>query len=171
MNFLDESFWEEWNDRSSENYKYLQEFVHILAVCHTVVPKVSRDGTMSYNASSPDELALTNAARYFGIEFVERDSTNNIILIDKSRDEKISYELLNVIEFTSSRKRMSVIVRSPDDRILCITKGADSVIFPRLQSGQDELIGRTGQHLEQYAKQGLRTLLLAKREIDSQFYQ
>jgi magnesium-transporting ATPase (P-type) len=47
------------------------------------------------------------------------------------------YELLNVIEFTSTRKRMSVIVRSPDNKIICMTKGADSIIIPRLQAGQE----------------------------------
>ena len=35
---------------------------------------------------------------------------------------------------------MSVIVRTPDDRIMCMTKGADSIILPRLKEGQDELI-------------------------------
>lgn len=44
----------------------------------------------------------------------------------------VKYELLNVIEFTSTRKRMSVIVRSPDGKIIVMTKGADSIIIPRL---------------------------------------
>ena len=51
--------------------------------------------------------------------------------------EEEKYELLNVIEFTSTRKRMSVIVRSPDNKIICMTKGADSIIIPRLLPGQD----------------------------------
>jgi magnesium-transporting ATPase (P-type) len=46
------------------------------------------------------------------------------------KEEK--YELLNVIEFTSLRKRMTVIVRDPNGKILCMTKGADSIIIPRL---------------------------------------
>ena len=47
----------------------------------------------------------------------------------------MKFELLNVIEFTSLRKRMSVIVRTPDDKIICMTKGADSIILPRLYDG------------------------------------
>ena len=39
-----------------------------------------------------------------------------------------SIEILNIIEFTSSRKRMSVIIREPDGRIKVLTKGADSVL-------------------------------------------
>jgi phospholipid-transporting ATPase len=42
------------------------------------------------------------------------------------------YELLNVIEFTSTRKRMTVVVRTPDNKIVCMIKGADSIIIPRL---------------------------------------
>jgi phospholipid-translocating ATPase len=39
-----------------------------------------------------------------------------------------------VIEFTSTRKRMTVIVRSlQDDTIRVMCKGADSIIIPRLK--------------------------------------
>ena len=49
-----------------------------LGVCHTVVAEAKQDGTTSYNASSPDELALVNAAKYFGYFFKGRDDDNNI---------------------------------------------------------------------------------------------
>ncbi len=75
--------------------------------------------------------------------------------------EEDKYELLNVIEFTSTRKRMSVIVRSPDNKIICMTKGADSIIIPRLLPGQDALIEHTVSFLEECANEGLRTLLIA----------
>jgi len=35
------------------------------------------------------------------------------------------YRLLNVLEFNSARKRMSVIVRDEDGRLLLLSKGAD----------------------------------------------
>lgn len=35
------------------------------------------------------------------------------------------YRLLNLLEFNSSRKRMSVIVRNEDGEILLLCKGAD----------------------------------------------
>ena len=75
--------------------------------------------------------------------------------------EEDKYELLNVIEFTSTRKRMSVIVRSPDNKIICMTKGADSIIIPRLLPGQDALIDHTVNFLEECANEVLRTLLIA----------
>ena len=98
---------------------------------------------MVYNASSPDELALTNAAKYFGIVFEDRDADNNVVILDKHLKTRIKYELLNTIEFTSSRKRMSVIIRTPEGKIICMTKGADSVIASRLKRGQERLLRAT----------------------------
>lgn len=40
---------------------------------------------------------------------------------------KERYEVLNVLEFTSARKRMSVIVRTPQGQIKLYCKGADTV--------------------------------------------
>ena len=100
-------------------------------MCHTIIVE-NKDGEIQYNASSPDELALTNAARFFGVEFSERNSNNMIIIHDKIKKTHYQFELLNVIEFTSTRKRMSVIVKNWENKIICMTKGADSIIVPRL---------------------------------------
>jgi magnesium-transporting ATPase (P-type) len=51
--------------------------MELLAVCHTVIVE-EKDGQIIYNASSPDELALVNAARYFGFTFKGRDEDSNI---------------------------------------------------------------------------------------------
>lgn len=143
--------------------------VKILALCHTAVVEKKHD-YITYNASSPDELALANAARHFGISFVDRDDDSNIVIHNGFTNQDVKYELLNVIEFTSARKRMSVIVRTPDDRIVIMTKGADSVILPRLAKGQDHLIQKTEQFLSSYANEGLRTLLIAEKEVPPSFY-
>ena len=77
-----------------------------LALCHSIVvdPRTS-----NYNSSSPDELALVNGAKALGFEFINID-TQKVILI-KTPKGFLKYKLLNVLEFTSARKRMSVIVR------------------------------------------------------------
>jgi magnesium-transporting ATPase (P-type) len=139
-------------------------------VCHTIIVE-NKDNDIQYNASSPDELALANAARYFGVIFQKRDSNNMIKIKNTLTGEEDKYELLNVIEFTSTRKRMSVIVRSPDNKILCMTKGADSIIIPRLLPGQEQLIEHTVSFLEECANEGLRTLLIAQKEVDPDFYE
>ena len=80
------------------------------------------------------------------------------------------YKLLNLIEFDSTRKRMTVVVRTPENAILVICKGADSIIEKRLKPGQN-LLEITQDFLDAYAKQGLRTLLIASKQISEQEYQ
>lgn len=79
------------------------------------------------------------------------------------------YKLLNLIEFDSDRKRMTVVVRTPENRVLVICKGADSIIEKRLKAG-DQYITRTQEFLDNYAKSGLRTLLIAQKEISEEEY-
>lgn len=85
-------------------------------------------------------------------------------------DGERKYKLLNLIEFDSTRKRMTVVVKTPEGKILVICKGADSIIEKRLRAGQDHL-KRTQNFLDAYAKEGLRTLLIASKEISDDQYQ
>lgn len=65
------------------------------------------------------------------------------------------------------RKRMTVIVRTPEGKIKVMCKGADSIIEERLSQSENnsELIQHTNKYLDKYAGEGLRTLLLAEKEI------
>ena len=77
------------------------------------------------------------------------------------------FQLLTVIEFSSDRKRMTVIVRTPDNKIKVMCKGADSIIQDRLAVNDRNatLMQEIDQHLNKYASNGLRTLLLAEKVI------
>jgi magnesium-transporting ATPase (P-type) len=76
------------------------------------------------------------------------------------------YKLLVLLEFTSARKRMTIIVKDEIGRIKVLTKGADSIIIERLKAGkEDPLLEVTNKFLEEYASEGLRTLLLAEKEL------
>lgn len=110
VNFDDEHFYKHWRDRNSENYEYLERVMLLLALCHTIIIE-NKNGKVNYNASSPDELALVNAARFFGVRYVDRDEENNLF-VDYKR-ERQQWKLLNLIEFNSTRKRMTVVVRDP----------------------------------------------------------
>lgn len=173
VNFECPLFEKDWTQAMSTKGKadnpYLEKMVKILAICHTAIVE-KKNNIMTYNASSPDELALTNAARYFGLSFVDRDEDGNIIINDKFSDKDKKYELLNVIEFTSARKRMSVILRTPSGKIMIMSKGADSIMIERLAKGQEKMIEKTEKFLQHYAEEGLRTLLLAQKEVDIEFY-
>ncbi|KAF2744978.1 phospholipid-translocating P-type ATPase [Sporormia fimetaria CBS 119925] len=112
-------------------------FLLSLALCHTCLPEVQEDGTTRFMASSPDELALVQAAQDMGFLVINRDvsSISLKILPSGSEGEPVTetYEILDVIEFSSKRKRMSIIVRFPDGRICLLCKGADSIVMQRLR--------------------------------------
>lgn len=156
-----------------------------------------RRGAIEYKAQSPDEAALVQAAADVG--FVFRGREREVLLLQtpfsnppstpppagSSDPEKGSlepdrqpevlerYELLNILEFTSARKRMSVVVRkldSEDQRLFLMTKGADNVIFERLKKGSgEELKQQTEKALDEFASEGLRTLTLAYKVVSGAF--
>lgn len=82
------------------------------------------------------------------------------------------YKLMNVLDFNSTRKRMSVIVEDlQSNEIILLTKGADSVIEKLLAPNQDETkFKKCMGHLQEFAVDGLRTLILAKKVIDPKYY-
>ena len=65
-----------------------------------------------------------------GYEFIDRDGDDNCIIkvSHQGNDKMLKYKLLDVCEFTSSRKRMSCIFEDPNGSIVLMCKGADSVI-------------------------------------------
>lgn len=109
------------------------ECLTLLAVCHTIITE-EKNGEVLYNASSPDELALVNFAKFVGAEFTGIDDNNNMEVNLKGK--KLKFQLLHVLEFNSTRKRMSVIVKSQDGKIILYTKGADTVLFERMSTNE-----------------------------------
>lgn len=146
----------------------MHHFLTLLATCHTVIPEQNSEkpGIIKYQAASPDEGALVQGACDLGYKFVTRRPKSVSVLVDGREQE---YQLLNICEFNSTRKRMSTIFRCPDGKIRLYCKGADTVILERLRQGTPN-IERTLQHLEEYATDGLRTLCLAYREISDSEY-
>nr|XP_019918067.2 probable phospholipid-transporting ATPase IA isoform X5 [Crassostrea gigas] len=146
----------------------IREFLTLMAVCHTVVPenKNGDPNAMEYQASSPDEGALVKGAKELGFFFKTR--TPNTVTVEVNGNDE-EYEILNVLEFTSTRKRMSVVVRTPSGEIKLLCKGADTVIYERLDDKQ-MYKDITIQHLEEFATLGLRTLCIASADVTEEFY-
>ncbi|CAJ0750755.1 3796_t:CDS:10 [Entrophospora sp. SA101] len=131
----------------------------------------SLEKNLIYKAESPDEAALVSAAKNLGFVFLGRSTDS--ITIDIFGKE-YTYQILNILQFNSTRKRMSVIVKSPEElgsEILLFCKGADNVIFELLAPGQDDLIEKTSNDIDVFSNYGLRTLTLAYRKIDESHYQ
>ncbi|MCJ1425403.1 hypothetical protein MMC29_003302 [Sticta canariensis] len=148
-----------------------EDFMLALALCHTVITEKTPGDppSIEFKAQSPDEAALVATARDCGFTVIGR--TNEGIIINVLGEDR-EYMVLNTLEFNSSRKRMSAIVRVPDGRIFLYCKGADSVIYSRLKRGeQAQLRKSTAEHLEMFAREGLRTLCIARKELSEAEYQ
>ncbi|XP_065094409.1 phospholipid-transporting ATPase ID isoform X4 [Ochlerotatus camptorhynchus] len=145
--------------------EHAHNFFRLLALCHTVMPE-EKNGRLEYQAQSPDEAALVSAARNFGFVFRSR-APNSITIEVMGRMEE--YQLLSILDFNNVRKRMSVILQR-NDTIILYCKGADSVIYDRLGRNQQDLKARTQEHLNKFAGEGLRTLVLAERRLTKEFF-
>uniref|UniRef100_A0A453YQE3 Phospholipid-transporting ATPase n=1 Tax=Anopheles gambiae TaxID=7165 RepID=A0A453YQE3_ANOGA len=146
--------------------EHAHNFFRLLALCHTVMAE-EKNGKLDYQAQSPDEAALVSAARNFGFVFKSR-APNSITIEVMGRTEE--YELLSILDFNNVRKRMSVVLRR-NNSIILYCKGADSVIYDRLGPNQHDLKARTQEHLNKFAGEGLRTLVLAERRLTKEFYE
>uniref|UniRef100_A0A3Q1G781 ATPase phospholipid transporting 8B3 n=1 Tax=Acanthochromis polyacanthus TaxID=80966 RepID=A0A3Q1G781_9TELE len=131
-----------------------RQFLTALALCHTVMAEWKEQ------AASPDEETLVGAARELGWVFLSR--TRDFIVVSELGVTR-QYQLLAVLDFTSQRRRMSVL-REPEGGLKLYCKGADIVILDRLQK-DCPYQERTERALELFAEACLRTLCVAVRSV------
>uniref|UniRef100_A0A8C2C739 Phospholipid-transporting ATPase n=1 Tax=Cyprinus carpio TaxID=7962 RepID=A0A8C2C739_CYPCA len=136
------------------------EFFKLLSLCHTVMVEHKGD-ELVYQAASPDEGALVTAARNFGFVFLSR-TQDTITIMELDHEE--TYEMLALLDFNSDRKRMSIILRFPDGKIRLYCKGADTVIYQRLDANSQNK-ETTQEALDIFANETLRTLCLCYKDI------
>ena len=158
--------------RDEPNAFHIQMFFRTLAICHTVIPDGDSKHNINYKAESPDEEALILAAKQFGF-FAFRRTATHIYVEERQHDGSatdIEYEIMNILTFSSDRKRMSVIYRSPSGKIFLACKGADTVIMERLNREENSHVKVCNDHLENYGNSGLRTLCIAFKELSEHEY-
>ncbi|CAN4089112.1 unnamed protein product [Withania somnifera] len=156
------------------NADVLLLFFRILAICHAAIPEQNEEtGGYNYESESPDEVSFLVAAREFGFEFFKRTQAGVFVrerypsFQDPIEKE---YKILNLLDFTSKRKRMSVITRDDSGQILLLCKGADSIIYDRLAKNGRRFEEAMTKHLNEYGEAGLRTLVLAYKKLDEAEY-
>lgn len=175
ITFISKEFVRDLQGDNGENQqKCCEHFMLALGLCHSVLvePLKNDPSRLELKAQSPDEAALVGTARDMGFSFIGKTKQGLIVEIQGVQKE---FQILNILEFNSSRKRMSCIVKIPgvtsneDPKALLICKGADSVIYSRLKrtggANDETLLEKTALHLEQFATEGLRTLCIAQREL------
>ncbi|OMO65911.1 Cation-transporting P-type ATPase [Corchorus olitorius] len=157
------------------NLSDITMFFRVMALCHTGIPlEDDKTNKLRYEAESPEEVAFLIASQEFGFQFCRR--TQSVIVLKEfdpysNMEVEREYKLLNLLEFSSSRKRMSVIVCNEEGQILLLCKGADSIIFDRLADNGRTYEQATTSHLSNYAQDGFRTLAFAYRTIEAAEYE
>ncbi|KAF0682476.1 Aste57867_25428 [Aphanomyces stellatus] len=169
--------WRTLHDTRHPNHARALDFWLCLALCHSVAPEVDDDAdptdiaSIQYQASSPDEGAMVLAARNMGIVFYNRSATN-VSVFNRVTETDETYRILNVLEFHSARRRMSVVARTPDGALRLFVKGADTAILKRLSDDAKTTNGVQWiqEQLQEHSEKGLRTLCVAVRDLDEDMY-
>ncbi|KIY46035.1 phospholipid-translocating P-type ATPase [Fistulina hepatica ATCC 64428] len=143
----------------------VRDVVMSLALCHNVTPVTNDDGSVTYQASSPDEIAIVKWTQSIGLTLVFRDRTR--IELQTPSGGRLAFEVLELFPFTSESKRMGIVVRDETTgEVTFLQKGAD-VVMSKIVQRNDWLEEETGN----MAREGLRTLVMARKRLGSQMYQ
>ncbi|EME85641.1 uncharacterized protein MYCFIDRAFT_161290 [Pseudocercospora fijiensis CIRAD86] len=156
----------------------VRDLVLALALCHNVTPTTEEDenGTpkISYQASSPDEIAIVQWTEQVGLRLSHRDRKSISLQYTGSDRVVVKVEILNVFPFTSDSKRMGIICRflrsgaqngNEAGEIVFLQKGADTVMTSIVASN-DWLDEETGN----MAREGLRTLVVGRKSMSARQY-
>ncbi|KAJ6809324.1 phospholipid-transporting ATPase 2 [Iris pallida] len=150
----------------SNNVPDVIKFLTVMSICNTVIPIKRNNGKILYKAQSQDEDALVNAAARLHMTLLSK--SGNVLEINFN-GRIMQYEVLDILEFTSERKRMSVVVKDcHSGKFFLLSKGADEAMLPCAYTGQQ--IRTFTDAVDQYAQLGLRTLCLGWRELKDEEY-
>ncbi|XP_021935483.1 probable phospholipid-transporting ATPase IF isoform X4 [Zootermopsis nevadensis] len=153
----------------------MEHFLLALALCHSVQVGIGKGHTnnntnanpiasLDYQASSPDEKALVEASARCGVVFLGEEGDSMSVMM---KGRVCHYRKLNTLEFTSDRKRMSVVVQDEDGQIWLYCKGAESSVIPLTDAGP---VNDTLQHIADFAMRGLRTLIVCYKKLSVKEY-
>lgn len=157
----------------------VRDVVLALALCHNVTPTSDEeDGKVvtSYQASSPDEIAIVRWTEAVGLRLVHRDRKSMLLESTETGRPVVQVRILEVFPFTSDGKRMGIIVQFfersgilpdlSDGELWFYQKGADTVMGSIVASN-DWLDEETAN----MAREGLRTLVVGRKRMSPAEYQ
>ena len=153
----------------------IHHFLTALAICNTsFIVDENRALIQSlgyqpkYEGDNADDLVLCQSASEFGVRMISRSAQRIVVRYLNATDAShhdTHYEILCLLPFDSTRRRMSIVVRV-DDQIFLYIKGAETSLWPYLSGMNDDQIkSTTEQHSLDFAEQGYRSLLVAYRQI------
>ncbi|KAK5094925.1 putative aminophospholipid-translocase [Exophiala xenobiotica] len=154
----------------------VRDLIVALAICHNVTPsteEIDGEQIVSYQASSPDEIAIVEFTEAVGLRLQQR--TREEIILQSTQTDKtvLTARILDIFPFTSDSKRMGIIVKVsstiPDlplnDELVFFQKGADTVMST-IVAANDWLNEETAN----MAREGLRTLVVGRKKLSQAQY-
>lgn len=143
----------------------VKDVVFALGVCHNVTPVTNDDGSVTYQASSPDEVAIVNWTESVGLTLFSRERTK--MELKGPNGDILAFEVLEVFPFTSETKRMGIVIRDVSTgEVTFYEKGAD-VVMARIVQQNDWLEEECGN----MAREGLRTLVVGRKRLSQEAWQ
>ena len=157
------------NNFEKEELELMNEFWFALSIGNECIPTYNEtNGNLEYNGVSPDDIEFVCTAREQG--FCLLPSSNDIKKI-KYGDFELDFQILNLINFSSERKRMSIIVNTPANQIKIYTKGADTEILKRLSKNcNKKYINTAIKYSDYFCRKGYRTLFVAYKILGKNEY-
>ncbi|KAF3907827.1 hypothetical protein AA313_de0204786 [Arthrobotrys entomopaga] len=154
----------------------VRDVVVALALAHNVTPTTDDvTGETSYQAASPDEIAIVKWCESVGLKLVQRDRKSIQLANVESGSIAVRVKILEIFPFTSEGKRMGIVARflnpgdtieNPTGEIWFFQKGADTVMA-KIVASNDWLEEECGN----MAREGLRTLVVGRKRMTLQQYE
>lgn len=152
--------------------KKVCDLVLTLALCHNVTPTYEDDdsddvgaGNLTYQAASPDEIAIVKFTEAVGLRVYRRDR-RTIELHHRALNQTLLFDILYNFPFNSDTKRMGLVVRDNSrDELWFVQKGADTVMSVIVHAN-DWLDEETGN----MAREGLRTLVIGRKRLSANLF-
>ncbi|EEP78707.1 hypothetical protein UREG_03553 [Uncinocarpus reesii 1704] len=155
----------------------VRDLIMALAICHNVTPTSDeKDGQpiTTYQASSPDEIAIVKYAEEVGVRLAYRDRQKILLRSVETGKIVVKGRILDIFPFTSDSKRMGIVVQfshtqgadESEDEIWFFQKGADTVMSS-IVAANDWLDEETAN----MAREGLRTLVVGRKKLSQQRYE
>ena len=162
INYIDDA-----SECVSPQKHLINEFWKALAIGNECIA-IEKNGYLDYTGLSPDDIELVRAASHQGFSLLK--CPNDVKIIKIGPKEEV-YRILNVIHFSSERKRMSIIVRDPNNNIKMYTKGADSEIKRRLiKNTNPNHLNAVVYYTDIFSAKGYRTLFIGMKTISESDY-
>ncbi|ELR07275.1 Putative aminophospholipid-translocase [Pseudogymnoascus destructans] len=158
----------------------VRDVVLALALCHNVTPTMDEENgetVTTYQASSPDEIAIVKWTEAVGLRLLHRDRKGMLLQSVDTGRSVVRVKILDIFPFTSEGKRMGVIVQFYEGNESTLRSDLEAGEIWFYQKGADTVMGNIvaandwlDEETANMAREGLRTLVVGRKRLSAQHY-